>query len=324
MLWDAVRDLIGTRGRFVIATHVHADGDGLGSQLALCRFLRARGKAVRVINVDPPPPNCAFVAPPDVMEIYDPAIHDAVLGEAEVIFLLDNSSAHRLRGMLGAIQRSPALKVCIDHHPHPDTTWDVMVIDEAASATGEMIHGLIVEMNGGIPPEVAEPLYVAISTDTGHFRFSNTSAAVLRICAGLLEKGVDVPKVYQALYESNSAAFTRLLGAALTSLQLERDGRLGYLVVTRETARGAGAEGEDTSEIINHVLAIGGTRVALLFKELEGARTKVSLRSKGTIDVSEVAGRLGGGGHRNASGIVMNAPLGEAMERVLAEVRRLV
>jgi len=324
MFWDRVKDLIEARARFVLATHMNADGDGLGAQLALCHFLRGRGKHVWIINTDPPPHNYGFLVPEGLVERYDPQAHDALLREAQVIILLDNSSAHRLGRLREPIEKSPAVKVCIDHHPHPDTIWDVMAIDETASATGEMVYGLLKEMDGDIPREAAEPIYVSIVTDTGNFRFSNTKPRILRIAAELVEKGVDVPKVYEQIYERNSSAFVRLLGAALSGLRLERDGRLGYLVVTGEMMRRCGAEGEDTSEMVNNVLSIDGARVALLFKELEGGQTKVSLRSKGNIDVNRVATRFGGGGHRNASGIVLTAPLEEAMEKVLAEVRRIV
>jgi phosphoesterase RecJ-like protein len=323
-LWKQIIEIIENRKRFILATHVNADGDGLGAQLALYYFLRQRGKDVRILNSDRPPDNLSFLAPEDVVQIYDSGRHSEVLHDAEVIILLDNSSAHRLGRLQEPIQKSPAMKVCIDHHPHPDTIWDVMVIDEKASATGEMIYWMMQKIGPSIPPEAAEPLYVAIVTDTGNFRFSNTKPEILRIAADLLDLGVNVPKVYQELYERNSPGYTRLLGAALADLHLEREGRLGYLVVTREMMNRCGAEDEDTGEIINNLLTIDGARVAILFKEIDSGRTKVSLRSKGEIDVNRVAAMFGGGGHRNASGIVVNVSLGEAMEKVLAEIRRIV
>jgi len=322
--WDAVKQIVETRHRFVLATHVNADGDGLGAQLALFHFLRRRGKQVRIVNTDPPPHNFGFLDPEGLIEQYDPPVHDPVLDGAEAIVLLDNSSAQRLGRMRERIEGSPAPKVCIDHHPQPDTAWDVMAIDDTASATGEMIYELIREMDGDIPREAAEPIYVSIVTDTGNFRFSNTKPRILRIAADLVEKGVSVPKIYQEIYERNSAAFTRLLGAALSDVRLEQEGRLGYLVITKDLMRRVDAEGEDTSEVINHVLAIDGARVAVLFREMDEGQTKVSLRSKGTIDVRAVAARFGGGGHRNASGIVLQTPLPEALEKVLAEVRPIV
>src|SRR5262249_43260405 len=148
MFWNEVKNLIFEHRRFVLATHVNADGDGLGAQVALYHFLRRKEKEVRIINTDPPPVNYAFLAPAGAIEIYDPAIHDAALAQAQIIFLLDNSSAHRLGRLRERIVASAARKICIDHHPRPDTTWDVMAIDETASATGEMIYGLIREIDG--------------------------------------------------------------------------------------------------------------------------------------------------------------------------------
>lgn len=322
--WDEVKRLIESRERFVLATHVNADGDGLGAQLALYHFLRRRGKDVRIVNTDPVAENYRFLDPGGAVEIYDPSRHDAVLASAQAIVLLDNNAAHRLGRLRERIEGSPAVKACIDHHPEPDTTWDVMAIDPTASATGEMVYGLIREMGDDIPAEAAEPIYVSIVTDTGNFRFSNTKPRILRIAAELVERGVSVPRVYQEIYERNTPAFTRLLGAALSEVHLERDGRLGYLLITRELMRQARADDADTSDIINHVLAIDGARVAVLFKEVEERKTKVSLRSKGTVDVRAVAARFGGGGHRNASGIVVDRPLPEVVDAVLAEIRPIV
>ncbi len=322
--WAGLIRLIEQNDRFVLATHVHADGDGLGSQIALRHALTRRGKQVRIINTDPPPPNYAFIAPDGLVEIYDPGRHDEWIRGAGAIILLDNASAKRFGALQGPITSSPAPKACIDHHPHPDTQWDVMAVDETAAATGQMVYRLLKAMDGAIPPEAAEPLYVSIVTDTGNFRFSNTRADVLTIAADLVASGVSVPRVYQEVYERNPVAYTRLVGAALSDMRLECDGRLGYLVITRAMLAACGAENVDTGDLINHILAIDGARASALFRETPDGGTKVSLRSKGVVDVNAVATKFGGGGHRNASGITMTAPLPAAMEQVLPELRRIV
>jgi phosphoesterase RecJ-like protein len=323
-MFEIVKDLIASKRRFVLVTHINADGDGLGAEFSLARFLRRHGKEVRVINNDPLPRQFRFLARGDEPEIYDPQMHAPVLAAAEVIVVLDNSSANRLARLKDPVLASPAVKVCIDHHPTPDTVWDVMAIDEKACATGELIYRLIREVDGEVDPAEAQPIYVSIVTDTGNFRFSNTTTRVLLVASDLLSKGVDVPTVYQEIFERLSPTFVKLLGAALASIELEASGRLGYIVLTREMMAACGADGEDTSDIINGILTIEGTRIAVLFKELEDGRTKVSLRSKGTLDVNRLASEFGGGGHRNASGIVDPRPIHEVKETVLARARALI
>ena len=313
-----------SRSTFVLVTHVNPDGDGLGAQFALARFLRRRGKSVRIVNMDALPRQYRFLVDGFEPEIYDPARHDAELASVDAIVLLDNSAANRLGVMRAPIERSPALKICIDHHPNPDTRWDVMVIDEKACATGEMIYRLIREVDGEIAPEEAVPIYVSIVTDTGNFRFSNTTPEVLRVAADLVAKGVSVPAVYQQIFERNSPTFVRVMGAALASIRQDPTGRLGYIVLSREMMSGLGAAGEDTSDIINGILTIDGTCLALLFKELEDGRTKVSLRSKGEIDVNRLAAEFGGGGHRNASGVVVAMALDRAVPTMLERALALI
>jgi len=310
--------------RFVLVTHLNADGDGLGAQFALAFFLRRRGKHVRIVNVDPLPKQYQFLATSLQPELYEPAQHDALLAGTDAILIMDNSSANRLGTMRGPIEGSPAVKACIDHHPHPDTQWDVMVIDDQACATGEIVYRLITEAAGRIEPEDALPIYVSIVTDTGNFRFSNTTSTVLSIASDLVAKGVDVPAVYQQIFERNSPTFVRLLGAALASIKQDETGRLGWIVLSRDFLQSVSADAEDTSDIINGILTIDGTRVALLFKEIDEGKTKVSLRSKGTIDVNRLAAEFGGGGHRNASGVVVSMPLDQTVRSILEKARVLI
>jgi phosphoesterase RecJ-like protein len=321
IMFDQVKKAIASGSRFVLVTHLNADGDGLGAELALGRFLRRHGKQVRIINTDPIPKQYRFLLRGDEPELFDPAKHGPALNDADAIIILDNSSETRLAGMSESIVKSPVPKICIDHHPHPDREWDVMAIDDRACATGEIIYNLIVEMDGDIAPEDAEPIYVSIVTDTGNFRFSNTSPRVLAIASALVAKGVNVPTVYQEIFERNPAAFVKLLGAALASIRQDPTGQLGYILMTRKMIHDCSADGEDTSDIINGVLTIDGTKVALLFKELPDGRTKVSLRSKGAVDVNRIAMEFGGGGHRNASGIVLALPLDQAVETILPRVK---
>jgi phosphoesterase RecJ-like protein len=321
---EAAERLIRQGRRFVLTTHVNPDGDGVGSQVALWHFLRSRGKEVWIVNNNELAVNLRFLEPPGGIRIYEPERDDPLLHRADAVLVLDNSAPERLDRMREAVLASPATKICIDHHPDPDEVWDLLVIRETACATGEIVHELIRRMGGELNAEMATALYTAVVTDTGHFRFSNTRPSTHRLAAELVEAGVSVPRVYEEVYEQSSPAYMRLLGAALEALRLESSGRLGILTVTRELMARCGAEDEDTSEIINTVLGIAGVRLAVLLKELSGQRTKVSLRSKGRVDVNRLARRFGGGGHRNASGAVIDAPLDSAMPGVLEAARSLL
>jgi phosphoesterase RecJ-like protein len=242
----------------------------------------------------------------------------------DAIFVLDNSAPERLGRLRETIESSPAPKVCIDHHPDPDPLWQVRLIRETACATGEVVYDLIRGMGGEVTPEMATALYTAVVTDTGHFRFSNTTAATHRLAGKLMEHGVAADRIYQELFEQTSPSFARLLGASLASLEIVAGGAMGVFRITRELVRRCRAEGEDTSEIINEVLGIAGIRLAVLLKELPDGRTKVSFRSKGAIDVNHLARRFGGGGHRNASGAVLDEAMAAAEPRVLEQAMALV
>jgi phosphoesterase RecJ-like protein len=321
---EAVRTLIEERQRFLLTTHVNPDGDGVGSQVALWYFLRSRGKEVWIVNNNELADNLRFLEPPGGVRVYEPGRDDELLREVDAIIVLDNSAPERLDRMQEAVLSSPAKRVCIDHHPEPDEIWDLLLIREEACATGEIVHDLIRLMGGELNAEMATALYTAIVTDTGHFRFSNTRPSTHRLAASLLEAGVSVPRVYEEVYEQSSPAYMRLLGAALQDLRLESEGRLGVLTVTRQLMARCQAEAEDTSEIINTVLGIAGVRLAILLKELAGGRTKISLRSKGAVDVNRLARLFGGGGHRNASGAVVDAPLDEVRPGVVEAARALL
>jgi phosphoesterase RecJ-like protein len=323
-LFRQLREVIASTASFVLVTHMNADGDGLGAQFALARFLRRHGKTVRVINTDPIPHQYRFLIRDDAPELYDAVAHAPVIASAGAIVILDNSSANRLSVMRDPVKASPAPKICIDHHPTPDTQWDLMVIDETACATGEIVYRLIRDFDGDVDPAEAIPIYVSVVTDTGNFRFSNTTPRVLAMASDLVSKGVSVPTVYQEVFERNTPSFVRLLGTALASIRQDETGRLGYIVMSRAMMQQCGADGEDTSDIINGILTIGGTRMAILFKELLDGRTKVSLRSKGSIDVNRLASEFGGGGHRNASGAVLGMGLDQAVDQILPKARALV
>jgi phosphoesterase RecJ-like protein len=309
----------------VIVTHINPDGDAVGSEYALARFLLERGKTVRIVNQDPVPDYLGFIdfANPHV-ELYDPATHDPLLRRTSQVVLVDNSAPDRL-GRMEATMRSVAQQtLCIDHHPMRDAPWATNLVDTNYCATTAMIYDLTKAC--GWQPDLisAWGIYVGLVTDTGFFRFNSTNARTHEIAAELLNLGVEPARAYEAIHERNPVAYVRLLGHALSGLRLDADGAVVSVKITRETIRALQAEKVDPTEITTPLLAMDGVKVAILFRELEDGRIKVSLRSKGSLDVHLLAIEFGGGGHRNASGIVMNGSLNQAVETVAGRAAALL
>lgn len=307
---DAAREV-------ALVTHINPDGDALGSQVSLGRFLLSRGKRVRLINHDPTAAALRFVEHDSLpVEVYDPAVHDAVFDAVDTIMLVDNSAPDRLGRMEPVMLRAASRTLCIDHHPMRHAPWAETIVDEGSCATAAMIWELTRGCGWTPDGPSATAIYVGLATDTGFFRYNSTTAAAHELAAELLRLGVEPARTFQEIYERNSVAFTRLLGHALAGLTLDADGAIASVRIPRDLLRRLHAEDVDTTEITTALLAIEGVRIVQLFRELADGRVKVSLRSKGGLDVHALAIEFGGGGHRNASGIVMAGALDDVAESV--------
>jgi phosphoesterase RecJ-like protein len=309
----------------VIVTHINPDGDAVGSEYALARFLLDRGTNVRIVNQDPAPEFLEFIdfADPEV-EIYRSIPHDALLQNADLVVLVDNSAPDRLGRMEPLLRSVAARTMCIDHHPMRDAPWAVNIVDVAYCATTAMIYDLTQACDWQPDLTAAWGIYVGLVTDTGFFRFNSTNARTHEIAAELLKLGVEPARAYEEIHERNPVAYVRLLGHALSGLRLDAQGAVASVKITRDTVRSLNAQEVDPTEITTPLLAMHGVQVAILFRELEDGRIKVSLRSKGSLDVHRLAIEFGGGGHRNASGIVMSGDLDEAIDTVAGRAADLL
>lgn len=318
-LFEKAAQAISQHGNFVITTHVNPDGDGIGSELGLGRFLRDQGKNVAIVNSTPTPRNYRFLDPHnEILMFPGPAAH-AVMEQADGIFIVDISRWERLGKMQEAVQNHPAVKICIDHHPIYGDFADINLVCQEACASGLLVLELLTFMNGTLTPEIAEPLYAAILTDTGAFRFPNTTAATHLAAARLLSAGVCPHRVYEHIYERCSPARLHLLGLVLCNLQYLHCGRLAWAVITQDMLRQTGVEQEETDGFVDIARGIRSVEASLLFIELSDNRVKVSLRSRGNVDVNRFAMQYGGGGHQNASGILLNGPIEKTLQRILDE-----
>jgi len=321
---QALRPLLDSARTAALCTHVNPDGDGIGAEICLQRYLKSRRIEARIFNTEALPVCYRFLDPAGAVEIFNEADHDAWVRDADLIFMLDNSALNRLGALEPAIRGARGTTVCVDHHNVIEPFWALNIIDEDACATGELVFQIVKALGGRIDLEAAQAAYVSLVTDTGYFRFSKTSPRCHEAAAEMLAAGVSPPRVYQEVYERSSPALVRLAGTALAGLRQEEGGQLAWVTLTREQVLACDAESEDTSDIVNELLAIDGVRVAVLFKELPGHGTKLSFRSKGDLDVNRLAARFGGGGHKNAAGAVLEGSLESVLMRALAPCRELL
>ncbi len=315
-LQEVVTVLKGT-GSVAILSHVRPEGDTLGSALGCYLTLKALGKEVATFNPDPVPKNLhALPGVPEVIRA------DRVPRPFDCYLVVDASDPGRVGGLLNGIPAG-SLVVNIDHHISNTYFGTYNWVDPEAAATGEMIYYLIEEMGVPLSREVATNLYVAILTDTGSFHYANTTPRALRVAAALVEAGVDPQEVAGLLFDQREVEELRLLGTLLTRMQLSADGRVAWIEVTRETLGQDGGGKDALEDLISYPRSVKGVDVALLFNEESREGVRVSLRSKGTVDVAAVAKAFQGGGHKNAAGCTVVGTLPEVRERVFAEVRRL-
>ena len=298
------------RERFLLTSHARPDGDAVGSTLACGELLRQLGKQVDIVLHDGVPRVYQQLPFADTVKKGD---HVNGNYDAAVLLECDDIERTRLRGL------EKHFLINIDHHKSAGKFAQVNWIDPAAVATGELVYRLALSAGVKITPDIATCLYTAVITDTGSFMFEGTNAHTFELARELVLAGADPVQCARHVYFGHSTAKLRLLGAALSALQ--REGSLAWLWVTREQMERTGAIEEDCEGLVNYALSIGDVEVAAFFRELPDQRFRVSLRSKGSVDVSQIAEEFGGGGHACASGLSMAGPLHTAVESVLGKIR---
>jgi phosphoesterase RecJ-like protein len=307
--------------RVCLTTHVNPDGDGLGSEAGLVHLLRERGVDAVITNPTPTPPRFGFLFE-DLPGVDRTAEAVKELRRADLIIVLDIGDLGRL-GMLGETVRTRGVPVaCIDHHvsegvlpPGP------RYLDSGAAATGELVFELAMANGWPLKETAARGLYVAILTDTGGFRFSNTRPRTLRVAAELLEAGVDPEEIYLEVYARAPEGRPRLFAEALQTLVVEPEHGLAWVTVPPGAIERLGVSSDDLDGVVEFPRSIEGVRMALLFREVSQGRVKVSLRSIGDVDVAAFAKRWGGGGHTKAAGVALAGSLAEVQSTVLEAAR---
>lgn len=313
-LRPAFFDTLRSARRVLIGSHLNPDGDAIGSSLAMYGFVRQLGIEADVVNSDPVPDNLRFL--PGAKCVRDVAPRkDYDLG-----IVLDLDAWDRLGRTRPAFDAIPRIMV-IDHHVPHEQPGDLRFVMTGAPATCAMLADLMLGSDVPIDHEIATNLLVGILTDTGNFRFPNTTPHSLHLAAQLIEHGANLAQLAEEVYHRRALPAVRLLGWALTHFQTNEDATLAWVAIPQSIFDELGARDQDTEGIVNELLSISTVRVALFLREMANGRVKGSLRSRGPLNVAEVARQFGGGGHENAAGVSFTAPLAQAESQLVEALK---
>jgi phosphoesterase RecJ-like protein len=309
----------------LITTHTRADGDACGSMAALCEALAAQGKRVSLLLVSPLPGWYGFLFDRKVPVLgNDISLDELKAGrfdDCELVIIVDTNSYSQLPNFSDWLKQAHKPILVIDHHVTSDGLGNVELIDTTAASTGQIVLELFRYANWPITPKVAEALFVALSTDTGWFRFANTDSRAFGAAAELVSAGALPADIYRRMYQSFSPARLKLMTAMLGTLELHLEGRLATQYILRQHFDQTRATGADTENLIDECQRISSVEAAALFVELKDGSFRCSLRSKGPVDVSKIAKKHGGGGHVMAAGMNLAGPLEQAIKVITDEVK---
>ena len=300
---------------FILSTHVNPDGDGIGAELALGFGLKKLGKKVTISNSDIFPENYEFLPTNGLLKE-----KEDIKASYNVAVSLECPGLDRVGKMKKVFLKSKKI-INLDHHPSNDYFGDYNYIDDKAAAVGEQVYGILLGLGVKIDLEIATCIYTSLLTDTGSFAYSNTTKKTHEIVVELMEYGVNPSEVYQNVYEVSSLGKIQLLGKALNSLQSDKKHGVAWITLMKDAFAKTGTLYGDAEGIINYARSIKGVNVAISFTELQNGRVKISLRSKrDDIDVNKIALAFKGGGHKRASGAVIEGSVKEVKEKVLKKV----
>jgi phosphoesterase RecJ-like protein len=316
--WAPFVDLVRRHQTFLLTTHVRPDGDGLGSMLALANTLEALGKSVSMTVASVLPPRYDFLDP--TRRIRRLSAPGEEYRDADAVIVLDTGTWNQLGEFGDLLRRLPDARAVIDHHLTQDDLGAARFVDTSAEATGRLVHEAILALDAPLSAESAHCLFVALAMDTGWFRHNNTTPATFTLAAGLVEAGARPTSAYEMLFEQNTPGRLRLTGLVLGRLQVSQDGKICHTEVRKDDYAATGATPQDSEDLINYTRSVAGVEVGLFFLEQPRGGIKVSFRSRQKVDVAKLAERFGGGGHRLASGAILDTTLEEARTRVLTAV----
>ena len=320
--WRAFTATVQAATRILLTAHVRPDGDCIGSEIAMKRILESLGKDVRIINPHRTPPTLTFLDPTNAIRCLEDLTEEdsAWIDGIDLLFVLDTRSWAQLGEMGKTLKTTRARKIVLDHHLKGDNIGAENFVDNTAEATGALVAQAVRALGVPLTKEIAEPAFVALTTDTGWFRFASVTSQTFRTAAELVDAGAEPAAIYRELYEQESLGRVRLIGRILAKTEASLDGLVMCTWVTLDDLEQTGAIPSDTEDVVNMLLQVNGSTIALLFSELQENCFKVSFRSRCDVDCSRLAALFGGGGHKQAAGATLNLPLDEAKRVVLDAV----
>ena len=327
MDFQKAAELIGKSSKVLVTTHTRPDGDACGCIAAISQTLTALGKNVRTLLLSELPAWYQFLFEQEP-EIFSKKTPPILLSQesrgADLIIVVDTATYNQLPELEKYLKQTDKPVLVIDHHISSDNIDDVKLIDSSAAATGLIVFDLLKCAGWPITKKIAEALFVAVSTDTGWFQFGNTDSRTLKVCAELIDAGANPAKVYRELYQNLSPQRFKLMIAMLDTLELLLDGHLAMQHLTQADFKRTGAKLSDTENLIDECRRISSVETAVLFVEQADGQVKVSLRSRGAVDVCKIASKFGGGGHKMAAGAHLPGPLENAKKLILTEITKQV
>lgn len=313
MIKDII-ELINGSSKIALSFHISPDGDSTGSSLALMQGLRSIGKEVYIVSKEVAPKSLGFLPFSSEIDGNQPTVKQGT----DLFIILDCGNSERVNTETDLDNLGCAL-VNIDHHLSNDRYGDYNFVDPKAAAMGEIVFKILKEMNIVITNDMAKCIYTSLLTDTGSFRYLNTTKTTHNIAGELIENGLNFGEIHRLIFDNKEFLRIKLLGKAIEGMYLTHDGKTCVIILTKKIFQELGIEDSDTSDIVSTGLKISGTEACILVKEAEFG-VKVSFRSKSTLDVRNVAEVFGGGGHIRASGAYVALPLEQAIEKILSAI----
>jgi phosphoesterase RecJ-like protein len=324
--WVEVDAVIASANKIILTTHENPDGDGLGSEVALFHHLAESGKDVKIINCSPTPEMYDFLNIDGCIETFNKDEHSEWVKNVDLAIVFDVGDIKRTRSVKDAIDENNIPIMNIDHHPHPENhSFTYNIVDIKSAATGCMVRSYLnTARKKPLTKEICEGIYVAVMTDTGCFRYSNTDTFCHSIAIECLEKGVNASSIYQIVYENSSKTRVSILGEMISNIGYDIDGKFAWSIVTDSMMKKYHAAKNDLDGFADFIRSIKGVEVALIIYETDTNSCRINFRSSGRFTVNNIAKYFNGGGHAFASGAVIKKPLDEAKRTVIEKTKKMI
>ena len=324
--WKHINNYVDEAETILLTMHENPDGDGLGSATAMYHYLKEIKKDCRILNVSLLPVEYDFLNKDDIIETYDPDVHNSWISTVDLAIIFDVGDYKRIRELKTQIKDNKIKTLNIDHHPHPkDHPFTYNVVDLNAASTGDMVYDYIKSVRKGkISKLMAKGIYTAVMTDTGCFRYSNTNTHCHNIAIECMDAGIDTTNIYQIIYESSSQSRIALLGNILQNIHYELDGEFAWFIIDQKLISNVKASKADVEGFSDFVRTIRGVEVSMMVMENEDQSCRLNFRSTGKYTINGVAIELGGGGHKFASGAIINNSLDSVVKNAVEKMKKSI